>query len=225
MRSLANLLSNAATVSRLLSEKTDVYSGYHCFAWVDLCPHSAAIPLPSPHRDPIVSLSPTEQLLIKRALILIVLLASSASAQYSQPVDARSYNLGIIGGFAEVVRLGVKTLALSEVMTPEEMDDILADAEVVAKRNGVELYRESALIVTDLYPPDVAVGLDVLLIYTGDTLEKYLRLKEEQSALLNAGRYDSDAREDIARRFGRLLSYPEPVIDRLIAAQRRNNRD
>ena len=110
-------------------------------------------------------------------------------------------------------------------MTPEEMDDILADAKVVAERNGVELYRESELIVTDLYPPDVAEGLDVLLIYTGDTLEEYLRLKEEQSALLSAGRYDSDAREDIARRFGRLLSYPEPVIDRLIAAQRDDGRD
>ena len=174
---------------------------------------------------PVISPFSAEQILFTRALIFVALLTSSAYAQYSQPVDARSYNLGIIGGFAEVVRLGVKTLALSEVMTPEAMDDILSDAEVVAARNGVELYRESDLIVTDLYPPDVAEGLDVLLIYTGDTLEKYLSLKQEQAALQSVGRYDSDAREDIARRFGRLLSYPEPVIDRLIAAQRQGDRN
>ena len=163
--------------------------------------------------------------LLSRTLIISLLAVSAASAQYSQPVDARSYNLGIIGGFAEVVRLGVKTLALSEVMTPEEMDDIFDDAEVVAKRNGVELYRETDLIVTDLYPADVAKGKDVLLIYTGDTLEKYLRLKAEKSALVSADHYDDDAKERIARRFGQLLSYPDAVIDRLIAARRGEDQD
>ena len=119
-------------------------------------------------------------------LLLLGLCATGASAQYSQPVDARSYNLGIIGGFSEVVRLGVKRLALSEVMSPDEMDDILADAEVVAKRNGVELYREADLLVTDLYPADVAIGKDVLLIYTGDTLQRYLALKQRKAKLIAA---------------------------------------
>lgn len=145
---------------------------------------------------------------------------SAAATDYTKPVDARSYNLGIMGGFAEVVRLGVKTLALSEVMTPEAMDDILADAQIVAARNEVELYREPELIVTDLYPEDVAIGKHVLLIYTGDTLERYLALKTDKAVLVANDRYHGDAREQIARRFGRLLSYPEPVIDDLIARQR-----
>lgn len=157
---------------------------------------------------------------MKTAVLLLLSLSSTVLAQYSQPVDARSYNLGIIGGFAEVVRLGVKTLALSEVMTPAEMDDILSDAEVVAARNGVKLYREPKLLVTDLYPADVAEGKDVLLIYTGDTLDRYLGLKAEKAALISAGTYDEAARENIARRFGKLLSYPESVIDDLIERQR-----
>ena len=143
-----------------------------------------------------------------------------ASAQYTKPVDERSYNLGIIGGFAEVVRRGVKTLALSEVMTPEQMDDIMPDALVVAQRNDVELYRETDLIVTDLFPADVAKGRHVLLIYTGDTLGRYLELKGLKAELVAAGRYEGTAREAIARRFGRLLSYPEDVIDELLAATR-----
>ena len=136
---------------------------------------------------------------------------------YTKPVDTRSYQLGIIGGFAEVVRLGVKTLALSEVLPPDAMDDLLPDAEIVAARNDVQLYRESELLVTDLYPADVAAGLDVLLIYTGDTLEQYLTLKARREDLVRNNRYSGAARRALARDFGRLLSYPDPVIDDLIA--------
>lgn len=150
-------------------------------------------------------------------VLLAVLAVTTASAQYTKPVDARSYNLGLIGAFAEVVNRGVKTLALSEVMSPEEMDDILPDARIVAERNGVEIYREPELIVTDLFPADVAIGKHVLLIYTGDTLERYVRLKEDKARLVEAGRYSGDRRRAIARRFGRLLSYPETVIDDLLA--------
>lgn len=152
--------------------------------------------------------------------LLLCVLSPLALAQYSQAVDARSYQLGILGGFSEVVRLGVKELALSEVMSPEEMDDILPDAQVVADRNGVLLYREADLLITDLYPADVALGKHVLLVYTGDTLDKYLAIKADKQALVDAGKYKGEARTEIARRFGRLLSYPMPVIDELIRKQR-----
>jgi hypothetical protein len=162
-------------------------------------------------------------LTIKRlstGLVVLALLHTAAAAEYSRPVDARSYNLGIIGGFAEVVRLGVKTLALSEVMSPEVMDDILPDAEVVAARNGVLLYREPDLLVTDLYPADVALGKHVLLIYTGDTLQRYLALKAHKAELVAGGRYNGEERTAVARRFGQLLSYPDAVIDELISKPR-----
>jgi len=160
------------------------------------------------------------QLPVRMAAILCLLaLGGNAVGQYSRPVDQRSYNLGIIGGFSEVVRLGVKTLALSEVLTPEEMDDLWPDALVVAERNGVELYREDDFLVTDLFPADVAEGRHVLLIYTGDALEKYLAIKADKARLVSAGAYGAEARRDIARRFGRLLSYPEAMIERLIDEQ------
>ena len=153
-------------------------------------------------------------------LLFLASIGPGSAAQYTQPVDERSYNLGIVGGFAEVVRLGVKELALSEVLTPVEMDDILPDAQIVAERNSVLLYREVDLLVTDLYPADVALGKDVLLIYTGDTLEKYLALKAAKRKLVADGHYKGKARIEIARRFGRLLSYPMPVIDELIMKQK-----
>jgi hypothetical protein len=137
----------------------------------------------------------------------------------AQDIDQRSYNLGILGGFSEVVKLGVKKLALSEVMSPAEMDAMMDDALVIAKRNEVQMWRETDLIVTDLYPADVALGKDVLHIYTGDTIDEYLALKKEKAALAAAGKYRGVAREKIARQFGRLLSYPENVIDDLIEKQ------
>jgi len=156
-------------------------------------------------------------------LTLIALFATACSRNcetVSAGIDQRSYNLGILGGFSEVVKLGVKQLALSEVLSPADMNALMDDAWVVAERNGVELYRESDLLVTDLYPPDIAAGKDVLLIYTGDTLEKYLAIKSDKARLVADGAYAGVAREKIARRFGNLLSYPDSVIDELIRKQR-----
>lgn len=156
--------------------------------------------------------------------IAFTLLASNAiAADTSSTIDQRSYNLGILGGFAEVVRLGVKKLALSEVMAPEEMDGLMIDANAIAARNKVQIWRETEFLVTDLYPADVAEGKHVLLIYTGTTLDEYLALKADKAALIANDRYTGSARRDIALRFGRLLSYPDKVINDLIDQQMNNN--
>jgi hypothetical protein len=156
---------------------------------------------------------------MNRLLVFIAvttLTMSGTAFAHESGIDDRSYQLGIIGAFSEVVRLGVKTLALSEVMSPAEMDGMMDDIAVIAKRNGVLTWRETDFLVTDLYPADVADGKHVILIYTGDTLERYLAIKADKAALQEAGDYKGVAREEIARRFGRLLSYPESVIDDLL---------
>jgi len=158
---------------------------------------------------------------IKSLAAIAALFISGITSAHESGIDDRSYQLGIMGGFAEVVRLGVKTLALSEVMSPEEMDGVMDDAAVIAERNRVEMWRETDFLVTDLYPADVAEGKHVLLIYTGDTLDRYLALKADKTALVEAGNYRGQAREDIARRFGRLLSYPDSVIDDLLEQDKR----
>ena len=151
-------------------------------------------------------------------LLLIVpglCFANDASDMNSQ-IDLRSYRLGGLSTFAEMVRVGVKTLALSAAVTPEEMDDLVQDAERIAQEEGVKLYRETDLIVTDLFPAEVAEGKHVLLIYKGATLDEYLALKKRKSELVDAGTYTGEARRDIARQFGRLLSYPDANIEELI---------
>lgn len=153
-------------------------------------------------------------------LIVLAAVAACAGARSSSSAPApASYNLGGIGAFGELVNAGVKTLALSAVMSRAEMDAFMPEAEQVAARNHVKLYRERDLLVTDLFPQDVARGKEVLLIYQGTTLDEYLALKAEAQRLEQARRYTGKAREAIARRFGRLLSYPTWRINELLAEQ------
>jgi len=132
-------------------------------------------------------------------------------------MDQYSYELGVVGGFSELINAGVKQLGLSAPMSPEEMDAFIVDAEKVAAKYNVSSYRESDLIVTDLFPADVAKDKDVLLLFTGTTLEVYLSLKADKVKLEKAGVYDSKASIEIARRFGRMLSYSPAKINQLLS--------
>lgn len=142
--------------------------------------------------------------------------ASTAQATGFE-IDKRSAHMGAIGAFAEMVRLEVKSLGLGAPVSAEEMDVILPTVEAIIKRNGVNYYRETNFLVTDLYPASLTNGKQVIFIYKGDTLQQYLALKEEKNHLVEKGVYDMAARQDIARRFGKLLSYPDHTLEKLMA--------
>jgi catechol 2,3-dioxygenase-like lactoylglutathione lyase family enzyme len=154
------------------------------------------------------------------ALGALLAVASCRRPQQGASISApASYALGSIGGFGELVNSGVKKLALSEVLPPADMDRLLPEALRVAERNKVQLYRESGLLVTDLFPADVAKGKDVLLIYQGTTKDEYLQLKADALELARTRADTGKAREAIARRFGRMLSYPTWRVNQLLAEQ------
>ncbi len=138
-------------------------------------------------------------------------------------IDTLSYNLGVIGGFAEIVDAGIKRLALSAALDPDEMNAIEGEARLIAERNHVQIYRERDFLVTDLFPPDVTEGKHVLLIYKDATLDAYLALKKEKAMLDRSGAYAGAARQLIARKMGALLSYPDERINTLL--QNRNRED
>ncbi len=150
---------------------------------------------------------------------VILLFCFSLLFSCRQSSNDQSFQLGIIAGFAELVHSGTKQLALSEPMSTAEMDALMGEAQIIAERNNVRLFREKDLLTTDLFPEDVAEGKEVLLIYSGLTLDAYQELKEDKQKLVSSGQYEGPAREQIARRFGRLLSYPEYRINELLAQQ------
>jgi len=160
---------------------------------------------------------------VPRKLVVVLSLAlsvcssvSAGSAQAGHRIDDYSYRLGGVAAFAEMVHRGVKRLALSSPMPPRLMDEFIADARTVAAKEGVAIQREPHLLVTDLFPADKTAGLEVLLIYTGSTLNEYAALKRRQEDLLSRHAYCGAARLDIARQFGRLLSYTDEHIMQLL---------
>ena len=165
----------------------------------------------------------------KRALLLgttLLLLTNCTGGEAPPPesvgeatIDERSYTLGGIGAFSEMVGAGVKELALSAAMDPHEVDALLEDARRIATTNGAALFRETEFLVTDLFPAEITEGKEVLVIYRGETLRRYTALKAEKQLLLDENRYEGAERSDLARRFGRLLSYSEEKIEALLAAQ------
>ncbi len=153
------------------------------------------------------------------ALMVLCSQASYAAAEDSAgQYDQNCIHVGGFSAFSEIVGLGVKTMALSAAMLPGEMDIFMPDAERIAEREGVEIYREPELLVTDLFPAEVTAGKHVILIYQGSTLNEYLALKEEKAALVKAGIYSGKPREEIARKFGKLLSYPDAAINEKLAS-------
>ena len=150
-------------------------------------------------------------------LVVITMMGCNSQGNAALGIDQRSYNLGGIGAFGEMVDLGVKKLALSAALSPEDMDALIEEAAHIAKRNNVEIYRENDFLVTDLFPASITEGKHVMVIYKGETKQEYLDLKIRKRQLVASNQYASEAREEIARRFGAMLSYPEWKIDELIS--------
>lgn len=152
-----------------------------------------------------------------------ILLGCGDGAQSHQSsdwsIDQRSYNLGGIGAFAEMVGAGVKTLALSAPLDPEEMDATIEQAERIAANHGVGVYRETDFLVTNLFSASITDGKHVLLICHDSTRQEYMDLKALKQQLVEADQYDADAQTEVARRLGELLSYTEEKIASLLAAE------
>jgi catechol-2,3-dioxygenase len=124
---------------------------------------------------------------------------------------------GQLESFAEMVQAGVKPIALSPAMTSAELDLFMPEANRLAAKYEVSIYRESALIDADLFNDSVMMGKEVLMLYKGSSLEAYQMLKSQSVELSNNGDYSGAKKEAISRAFGRLLGYPASRINDLLS--------
>jgi hypothetical protein len=129
-------------------------------------------------------------------------------------IDRISFELGMINCFVEMVACGVKRLALSPPISPQDHERIKHASDDIVKGFGIQSYLEKSLPVTDLQSEEFTKGKWVILYYEDDdVLNAYLALKEKKQRLENSGQYDRDAQREISREFMRLLSYPEDKIE------------
>ena len=106
-----------------------------------------------------------------------------------QNIDPYSYQCGVIDCFNEMVRSGVKALALSHPMdSAAERDALIPFARSCCHQYGNQLYIEDTPLLTDLFPLSLNQGKFNILFYrAGHILDQYLRLKERKANLV-AGR-------------------------------------
>jgi hypothetical protein len=135
-------------------------------------------------------------------------------------IDQHSFQLGMINCFVEMVACGVKRLAVSPPLRPEDYETIKHSSEIIVNAFGVKSYLEQSLIVTDLQSEEFTRGKYSILYYKDDyVLKSYLNLKKRKSELVREGKYDQKAGKQISREFMRLLSYPEKIIEEKLSQE------
>ena len=99
-------------------------------------------------------------------------------------IDHFSYELGAADCFCEMVRAGVKGLALAHPCpTREERDEYLPYFQELCQKYGVKLYVEDVPLLTDLFPLSMNQGKYNALFYQEDSaIQEYLALKAEKQA-------------------------------------------
>ena len=136
-------------------------------------------------------------------------------------LDKRSFQLGMIYAFAEVVGSGVKRLGLSPPLTEEEYESLIDDLRDIAKEYNVVLHTDRNFLETLLFNPEYTRNKTVIhLAESQKTVDEYLRLKERKRWLEESGELTRALEEEIARGLGALLSYSEETIEKLLEKPR-----
>ncbi len=135
-----------------------------------------------------------------------------------RPIDQYSYYLGTADAFCEMLSAGVKTLAFSHTCdSVEERAEYLEEVKKICNNYGVYYYPEDQILVTDLFSEEAVKGKYIYLFYRlEEVLEQYLDLKEMQKTLMENGAYTKQSHYEISRQLGKLLSYPEDMIEQMI---------
>ena len=117
-------------------------------------------------------------------------------------INKYSYKLGAADCFCEMVRAGVKKLALAHpCATREERDSFLPDFRALCAEYGVRMYAEDDGLITDLFPVSMNKGkYNVIFYQEEEVLQAYLNLKEEKRRAQAEGTYTKEKRQDIAWR-------------------------
>ena len=97
-------------------------------------------------------------------------------------LDSFSYQCGVIDAFNEVVKAGVKRIALSHPTdTLAECQALIPFSEQICRQYGNHFYVEQEPLLTDLFPVSINRGKFNILYYRDERdIQIYLSLKEEK---------------------------------------------
>ena len=132
-------------------------------------------------------------------------------------IDWRSHQLGAMTAFAEVVDNGCKRLALSSPMTGEQFDSVIEGIREVAAKRDLILHVDDDFLETILFDHEPIRGKTVIHIVAKQaTVDEYKGLKEKKRKHREAGTLSEEVELEVAWGLGRLLSYDDDSIKRLL---------
>lgn len=135
-------------------------------------------------------------------------------------IDRLSFEIGMINCFVEMVACGVKKLALSPPLSPDDYEKIKPWSEKIVAGFGMKTWLEKSLIATDLQSDEFIAGKWVILYYkTDDVLTSYKALKEKRLKIDENKISEREALKALSKKFMQLLSYPEDVIKQKLSGK------
>lgn len=133
-------------------------------------------------------------------------------------IDLYSYRLGAADVFCEMIRAGVKKISLAHPCdTKEERDEFIEDYQKLCDDYGVSMYLDDEPLLTDLFPVSLNKDRFNAVFYRDqEVIDEYIAIKEDKKELIRKGEYTPENRLAIAVRYGKLLSYTDEGIERLL---------
>ena len=134
-------------------------------------------------------------------------------------IDSYSYHLGAADCFCEMVAAGVKNIALSHPCDSRQLrDSFLEDFQKLCDKYHIHFYPEDDPFLTDLFPISNNKDKYNVIFYQDEgQLKAYLDLKAEKKRLTDINCYQGAERRQLAIAYGKLLSYSDEGIKRLLS--------
>ena len=128
-----------------------------------------------------------------------------------------SYYAGTAFMAAEIVSYDIKKIALSPPYSDKELEVMLAVTQMAADEYDLPIYVEKEFLTTLLFDENLTKGKSVIFIARNqNVLEEYFALKELKRKAIEEGHLEK-VQKELAWSFGRLLSYSDSAIRRLLS--------
>ncbi|MBP1927348.1 hypothetical protein J2Z76_003245 [Sedimentibacter acidaminivorans] len=133
-------------------------------------------------------------------------------------IDQFSKIVGAMSCFNEMISCGAKDIALgAPVYDEKDRDEHLEFAKKICEEKGTKWYKDDDALLTDLFEISMNKNKHNIVFYKDvKYLEEYLDLKKRKKELVACDRYNKEERYKLAYDFGKLLSYSDAEIDRMI---------
>ena len=131
----------------------------------------------------------------------------------SYKLDRISYEVGMINCFIEMVACGMKPMAISPPIEPENLEMIEKISKELSEGFHTKYYVVESLVITDIQSADFTRGKNSILYYKDDAiLKEYEEIDRKVAELTSKGEYEGQIRRDLSIEFGKMLGYPDDVI-------------